>query len=71
MVNLEKIACDTLFLWTRDNPIHDVPAAEAACARTPKGQLYVMKADAAHWPQYEAPEEFNSVMRKFLATGQC
>ena len=69
MVNLEKIACDTLFLWTRDNPIHDVPAAEAACARTPKGQLYVMKADAAHWPQYEAPEEFNSVMRKFLATG--
>jgi HOMODA hydrolase len=30
-----------------------------------------MKADAAHWPQYEAPQEFNDVMRKFLATGKC
>ena len=71
MINLEKLTCETLFLWTRDNPIHDVPAAEAACARVPKGRLYVMKADAAHWPQYEAPQEFNDVMRRFLATGQC
>lgn len=67
----EAIQCETLYLWTNDNPVHDVPAAEAACARTPKGQLFVMKAQAAHWPQYEAPEEFNDVMLKFLSTGRC
>jgi HOMODA hydrolase len=71
MLPAEKIQCETLYLWTRDNPVHDVPAAEAACARTPKGKLYVMQADAAHWPQYEAADEFNAVMLKFLSTGQC
>jgi pimeloyl-ACP methyl ester carboxylesterase len=29
-----------------------------------------MKNDAAHWPQYEAPEEFNAVLRSFLNTGK-
>lgn len=70
MIDLPAIACETLFLWTRDNPIHDLPAAEAACARVPRGLLYVMKADAAHWPQYEAPEEFNAVFRRFLKEGR-
>lgn len=69
LLDLERIEHDTLFLWTRDNPIHDVEAARQACARVRKGQLYVMKADAAHWPQYEAPGEFNRVMRDFLLTG--
>ncbi|MNP32481.1 Alpha/beta hydrolase family protein [compost metagenome] len=70
MLPVEQLQCDTLFLWTRHNPIHDLPAAEAACARNPKARLYVMQADAAHWPQYEAPEEFNRVMRSFLRTGE-
>ena len=70
MLPVEQLQCGTLFLWTRHNPIHDLPAAEAACARNPKAQLYVMQAEAAHWPQYEAPEEFNRVMRDFLRTGQ-
>ncbi|MCS8129836.1 alpha/beta fold hydrolase [Pseudomonas aeruginosa] len=69
MIPMEQLQCDTLFFWTRHNPIHDVAAAEAACARNPKAQLYVMKAEAAHWPQYEAPDEFNHVMRNFLRTG--
>lgn len=70
MIPLESLACETLFFWTRYNPIHDLEAAEAACARVPDGKLYVMKAAAAHWPQYEAPEEFNAVMRRFLASGE-
>lgn len=69
LVPLESLSVETLFLWTRDNPIHDVESAKAACARTPHGELYVMKANAAHWPQYEAPEEFNAVVRRFLQTG--
>lgn len=70
-IELEKIPCETLFLWTRHNPIHDVAAAEQAYVRVPRGQLYVMQAECAHWPQYEAPEEFNQVMRRFLSTGQA
>jgi len=70
LIPFERLSMDTLFVWTRDNPVHDVPAAEAACARTKRGSLYIMKSDGAHWPQYEAPEEFNTVMRKFLATGK-
>lgn len=70
MIELGKLACETLFLWTRFNPIHDVEAATAACARVRGGQLCVMRADAAHWPQYEAPAEFNEVMHRFLQTGK-
>jgi HOMODA hydrolase len=29
-----------------------------------------MKGKSGHWPQYEAPEEFNDVTRKFLTTGK-
>lgn len=70
MIELGKLACDTLFLWTRFNPIHDLEAATAACAQVPGGQLHVMRADAAHWPQYEAPAEFNTVVHQFLQTGK-
>ena len=70
MIELGKLACDTLFLWTRFNPIHDLEAATAACAQVHGGQLYVMQADAAHWPQYEAPAEFNAVVHQFLQTGK-
>ncbi|NMG49850.1 alpha/beta fold hydrolase [Azoarcus communis] len=70
LLPVEDLRCDTLFLWTRYNPIHDVAAAEAACARNPSAKLYVMRADAGHWPQYEAPGEFNAVMCKYLLTGE-
>jgi len=71
MIDLENLPCEILFLWTRFNPIHDLEAAEQACARVPKGQLYVMQADCGHWPQFEAPNEFNETMRRFLSTGKA
>jgi pimeloyl-ACP methyl ester carboxylesterase len=71
LIDLEKIECETLLLWTRYNPIHDVAAAQSALPRIKKGSLYVMQADAGHWPQYEAPEEFNRVMHRFLETGKA
>ncbi|MNF86349.1 4,5:9,10-diseco-3-hydroxy-5,9,17-trioxoandrosta-1(10),2-diene-4-oate hydrolase [compost metagenome] len=70
MIELEKVQCQALLLWTSHNPIHDVAAAESALPRLAKGQLYVMKKLAGHWPQYESPEEFNAVMLGFLATGR-
>ena len=67
LIPLEQIRHETMLLWTRNNPIHDLECAQAAVKRIPKGQLYVMEADGAHWPQYEAPEEFNRVAREFFA----
>lgn len=67
LIPLEQIRQPTMLLWTRDNPIHDLECARAAHARIPGAQLYVMEADGAHWPQYEAPEEFNRVAREFFA----
>ena len=69
-VTLESIKADTLFLWSVDNPIHDLEAAKNAMKRMPHGQLYVMNADCAHWPQYESPDEFNAVALKFFSTGE-
>ena len=66
LIPLEKIACKTLFLWTEDNPVHDVETARSSSEKVTNSQLYVMKADAAHWPQYEAAEEFNRVTREFF-----
>ena len=70
LIPLEKIACETLFLWTADNPVHDVETARQSAAKVPGALLYVMQAESAHWPQYEAPEEFNRVVRSFLASGR-
>jgi HOMODA hydrolase len=70
LIPLERVQCETLFLWTADNPVHDVESARRACAHVARGQFYLMKSDAAHWPQYEAAEEFNAVTRKFFATGR-
>jgi 2-hydroxy-6-oxonona-2,4-dienedioate hydrolase len=71
MIDLERIVAPTLLYWTKFNPIHDLDAARAALPRLTNGSLYVGKADAAHWPQYEAPEEFNSVVERFLLTGSA
>jgi pimeloyl-ACP methyl ester carboxylesterase len=70
LIPLEALRCETLLLWTRDNPIHDLEAAHAAAARVPGSIFYLMQSDAAHWPQYEAPDEFNAVAANFFATGR-
>jgi pimeloyl-ACP methyl ester carboxylesterase len=69
LVPLEALKCETLFLWTKDNPIHDLEAAHAAAKRVPGSLFYVMQGDAAHWPQYEAADEFNGVATSFFAHG--
>ena len=70
LIPLERVQCETLFLWTADNPVHDVASARRACAQVARGRFYLMKSDSAHWPQFEAAEEFNAVARKFFATGR-
>lgn len=70
LIPLERLRAETLFLWTTDNPVHDVETARQSAAKVKGAQLYVMRADAAHWPQYEASAEFNTVVRRFLTDGQ-
>jgi HOMODA hydrolase len=69
LIPLEDLRCETLFLWTADNPIHDLEAARAAAARVPGSRFYVMQGEAAHWPQYECPDEFNAVATRFFRDG--
>lgn len=69
LIPLERIRARTLFLWTEDNPVHDLETARASVKRVRDAELYVMKAKSAHWPQYEAPEEFNEVTRRFFEGG--
>jgi HOMODA hydrolase len=68
LLPLEEIKVPTMLLWTRDNPIHDMDSAHYAHEKIAGSQLYVMKANSAHWPQYEAPEEFNRVTRDWFAS---
>ncbi|WP_248280568.1 alpha/beta fold hydrolase [Aromatoleum aromaticum] len=70
LIPFERLTCAPLFLWTVDNPIHDLEAARAAAKRLPGSQLYVMKGNSAHWPQYEVPEEFNRVATEFFGKGE-
>lgn len=70
LIPLESIKCDTLFLWTEDNPIHDIETARSASKKIPGSLVYVMKSKSAHWPQYEAPEEFNQVTTNFFKYGK-
>ena len=70
LIPLGSLRCETLFLWTRDNPIHDLEAARTAAAQVAGSSVYVMQGDAAHWPQYEVPDEFNAVAASYFATGK-
>lgn len=70
LIPLEMLKCAPLFLWTLDNPIHDLETARASVARVPGSQLYLMKGYSAHWPQYEVPDEFNRVTAEYFRTGR-
>ena len=67
LIPLNRIVCETLFLWTEDNPVHDIETARGTAEQVIGSKLYVMKNDAAHWPQYEASDEFNEIARKFFS----
>ncbi len=70
LIPLDGLKCETLFLWTADNPIHDLEAGRAAAAQVKGSLFYLMQGDAAHWPQYEVPEEFNRVATEFFLNGR-
>jgi 2-hydroxy-6-oxonona-2,4-dienedioate hydrolase len=63
-----RIQAPTLLLWTDHDPTGGLDEAELLLRWIPGSQLYVIRG-AGHWPQWEKPEEFNKVHRKFLLEG--
>ncbi len=64
-----RIQAPTLLLWTDHDPTGGLDEAELLLQWIPGSQLYVIYG-AGHWPQWEKPEEFNEVHRKFLLEGR-
>ena len=55
----------SLVFWSDKNPGLGPDAGQRMADLIPGAQLYVMK-DAAHWPQWEHPEEHDGVVREFF-----
>ena len=66
--DVAAIKAPTLVLWTDKNPGQGPEQGERFANAIPGAQLYVMS-DAAHWPQWEHPEEHDAVVSKFLLNG--
>jgi pimeloyl-ACP methyl ester carboxylesterase len=62
---MRKITSPTLVLWTDKNPLHGVDAARRLQQLIKSSELHIIK-NAAHWPQWEQPEEHDEVVLKFL-----
>jgi pimeloyl-ACP methyl ester carboxylesterase len=62
---LKDIQVPTLVLWTDKNPGAGPNVGERLTSLIPNAQYYCI-ADAAHWPQWEHPEEHDEVVMKFL-----
>lgn len=64
--DLAKIAAPTLVLWSDKNPGAGPDAGKRLASCIPGAQFYCIN-DAAHWPQWEKPEEHDRVVSGFLA----
>lgn len=62
---LGTISMPTLVLWTDKNPGAGPDAGQRIASKIPGAQFYCI-ADAAHWPQWEQPEEHDRVVTAFL-----
>jgi len=59
------IKAPTLVLWTDKNPGRGLDVGQRLASLIPGAQFYGMM-DAAHWPQWEHPEEHDEVVAAFL-----
>ncbi|MDM5450986.1 alpha/beta fold hydrolase [Peribacillus simplex] len=60
-----KISAPTIILMSDHDPTATVEDAEYLQKLIPNSELQVIN-DAGHWPQWEKPEEFNSIQIKFV-----
>lgn len=62
---LPEISCPTLVLWSDHNPGKPYERVKPAIDSIPGVTVRVV-ANAAHWPQFEQPDEVNQCMIEFL-----
>lgn len=62
---LKEIKAPTLVLWTEKNPGAGPEVGQYIRSLIP-GAAYACIPDAAHWPQWEHPEEHDEIVLKFL-----
>ena len=63
---IPKLKAPILFFWTTHNPTCPWQVAEKVHQNVP-GSRFVLVDKAAHWPQFEQPEEFNRILTEFLS----
>ena len=64
--DLAHVACPTLVLWSDKNP-GTGPDAGARIAKLIPGAEFACINDAAHWPQWEQPQQHDEIVNAFLA----
>jgi 4,5:9,10-diseco-3-hydroxy-5,9,17-trioxoandrosta-1(10),2-diene-4-oate hydrolase len=64
--NLTTITAPSLIFWGQQDRILPVAYAHVAEEKIPDAQLHIFD-PCGHFPQLERPEEFNSIVLKFLA----
>jgi len=63
--SLSALKCPTMVIWTDHNPGKSFEAVRAAIDAIPNREFHMLSG-AAHWPQWEKPEEVNALMLDFL-----
>jgi pimeloyl-ACP methyl ester carboxylesterase len=63
--DLGRVRAPTLVLWTAHNPGAGPEVGRRIASRIPGARFYIVE-DAAHWPQWEQPEEHDRVVAAFL-----
>ena len=63
--DLARLTVPTLALWSDKNPGAGADVGERLAALVPGAQHYCIN-DAAHWPQWEKPEEHDRAVLAFL-----
>lgn len=62
---LADITSDTLVLWSSHNPGHGPDVGRAIADRIPGASFHLVD-KAAHWPQWEQPEDHDAAVLAFL-----
>jgi len=63
--DLRELTAPTLVLWSDKNPGSGENVGQRLASLIPGAEFYLM-ADAAHWPQWEHPEEHDRRVLQFL-----
>ncbi len=65
-IGLKKLACPVVILWGKADNVIPLRAGEAMARELPAAEFVVWEG-AGHLPHEDRPEEFNALVRQFLA----